>query len=107
VEVRVGASANLPAAGVVLESTGGHRTEVGLAEFAAATTYVREGGAWRAEPAAPRSARIIVDAGIVEVFTDDGRAAATSDLALETVSRVSLAGPGDVYADVVALSLPD
>jgi hypothetical protein len=46
---------------------------------------------------------VLVDSGLVEIFTDDGRAAATSDLALDAVKRVTMTARADAGCTVEVL----
>lgn len=102
--VTVSQAEALPEVVVVLEGTGGHRAEVSFAAFGTDSTWVRTDGRWLAEHASACTARLIVDAGLFEVFTDDGRTAATSDLSVSSVSGVTLRGAG--ASAVVTARLP-
>lgn len=93
---------------VELSAPGGHQTSISLAAFAAATTWARSGSDWLPVGSRSRRARVLVDAGLVEVFTDDGRAAAHSDLSLTAVARVELTGvQGHCEVTVSILGPPD
>jgi sucrose-6-phosphate hydrolase SacC (GH32 family) len=80
---------------VLGDSSSGASHAVDLAVFAVPSTWIRVPGSpgrWEPDAAgtAAHEARIIIDGGIVEVFLDDGRAAAFSDLRIENVDRVEI-----------------
>lgn len=98
-------------AGVVLElrSAEGSRMALDLGALSAPSMWVRCGGRWLSDPSHSTRAQVLVDAGLVEVFLDDGRAAALSDLRLSRVREVSMrmagAGPADRAVTVQIRSL--
>ncbi|WP_180357858.1 glycoside hydrolase family 32 protein [Streptomyces sp. NP160] len=83
----------LAASTLVLVSPEGRRTVVDLSAFGRPTTERLVDGAWTPEETRVRWADVYVDTGIVEVFASDGRAAATSDLAVSAVAAVEATGP--------------
>lgn len=88
-----GGAAALGASSLVLVAPDGRRTLVDLSGFARSTTDRLVDGAWVAEAPSSDGADVLVDAGIVEVFTSDGRAAASSDLAATAVAALEVTGP--------------
>ncbi|PWJ54134.1 beta-fructofuranosidase [Quadrisphaera granulorum] len=93
VRLEVDGGASLVEGSLVLVGPDGHRTSVDLAVFARSTTDVLVDGTWTPEASQVEWAEVYVDTGIVEVFTSDGRAAASSDLALTAVAAVEVTGP--------------
>lgn len=95
---------DLAAASVELTGPDGHVMVISLAALADGSTWVHGTSGWLVEAAASSSARLLVDAGLVELFTDDGRAAATSDVALSAVSRISISrSPAAARVEVSAV----
>ena len=94
VELVVTATGPADLTAVVLELTGpdGHPCRVDLAAFGRPSSWVRQPDRWVVEQPASARLRVLIDGGLVEIFCDDGRAAATSDLALASVHSVALAG---------------
>ena len=108
-ELVVEATQNEQLAAVVLElsTPGGHTTTIALSAFDAVTTWQRRDNAWVPTASRCTRARLLVDAGLIEIFTDDGRAAAHSDLTLVSVQRVALSqAPGTCVVSVAVLSTP-
>lgn len=101
-ELVVSADAPAALAAAVVELTGpdGHVRRVDLAAFGTPSTWASVAGRWREEQPSATCVRVLVDGGLVEVFSDDGRAAATSELALASVSTLTLAraAPGTSVA---------
>lgn len=93
INLAVDDDAALPASTLVLVSPEGHRTVVDLSAFGRSTTDQLVDGTWTPEEPRVRWADVYVDTGIVEVFTSDGRAAASSDLAATAVAAVEVTGP--------------
>ncbi|TXR55634.1 glycoside hydrolase family 32 protein [Quadrisphaera setariae] len=96
-------AAALAASSLVLVAPDGHRTLVDLSAFGRSTTEHLVDGLWLPEAPRVRWADVYVDTGIVEVFSSDGRAAASSDLAAASVAAVEVTGP--VRASVRVLTL--
>ena len=107
-DVRVtGSAPSLTAAVLVLTSPSGQVHKVRLNAFAEPSRWTRSGDEWVPDDDRSQSVRVLVDSGIVEAFTDDGRAAATSDLRMSSVSQVALHGPADLNAEIDALARPN
>ncbi len=97
-----GGAAALAASSLVLVAPDGRRTLVDLSRFGTSTGDRLVDGSWVPEAPTAEWADVVVDAGIVEVFSSDGRAAASSDLAATAVAAVEVTGP--VRATVRVLS---
>lgn len=103
VSLQVDSAADLAASTLVLVAPDGHRTAVDLSAFGRSTTERLVDGAWTPEEPRVRWADVYVDTGIVEVFTSDGRAAASSDLAAESVAAVEVTGPARASVRVLTV----
>jgi beta-fructofuranosidase len=92
---------------VEFEDQAGHRLPVDLAVFSTPEPFLVPDERLPGRRA-PLSTTIIFDAGIVEVFLDDGRAAALSDARLVDVGhlRITRAGAGPVDVTVWPLTAP-
>jgi beta-fructofuranosidase len=103
--VRADSNAGLAAVEVVLSDDDGHQSAVSLARFGDSSTWSRTADGWVAELPTTTQATILLDAGLVEVFGDDGRASSASDLALGPVSGVSLGAGTPEGVEVTVRSL--
>ncbi|MGQ7295668.1 glycoside hydrolase family 32 protein [Quadrisphaera sp. KR29] len=101
VRLRVQDAAALAASALVLVAPDGRRTPVDLAAFGRSTTDRLVEGTWVPQEPRTTGADVYVDTGIVEVFTTDGRAAASSDLAATAVAAVELTGPAQASVRVL------
>ena len=97
--------ADLAATTLELSGPGGHRYDLALDCLAAPSTWVRDGEVWALEPTTDTRARILIDHGLIEVFTVDGRAASFSDLALSTISDLRLVGDEPCAARIAVAAL--
>lgn len=90
-ELRVTCASTVDLLGVAIEFDDGedHRVRVNLSSFFASGRQL-DGSGWHSDPTEPRTATIVVDAGIVETFLDDGRAAAWTNLGVGVVENVTV-----------------
>ncbi|MBF5082413.1 glycoside hydrolase family 32 protein [Quadrisphaera sp. INWT6] len=92
--------------GVVMTGADGRSTTVDLGWTALTSTETRnDEGLWAPTARTTRSVRIFVDAGLVECFTDDGRAAAFSDLGNPTIASIHLEGAATSAVTVVVRTM--
>jgi beta-fructofuranosidase len=107
-EIVVTASTPEDLTGLVLRLGGPDRElEVDLATFAAPAAYRWTDGEWQPEAGSATSARVVFDAGLVEVFLDDGRSASLSDLSVAHLQAVHLlpegTGEGGAHASIAEI----
>jgi beta-fructofuranosidase len=68
----------------------GHRCPIDLSVFDAPLCWDRVQNAWAPRDGVVSRIRLLIDNGIIEAFTDDGRAATFTDLGLAAVATVSV-----------------
>jgi beta-fructofuranosidase len=87
-----------------LQDHAGHRMTIDLAMFSTSDRCLTPDG-WALDHRESRGATLIFDVGIVEVFLDDGRAAAVSDARLGDISYLHVRRTGQAPVAVTIRSL--
>ena len=105
-ELRVTCPSTADLLGVTVEfdDSDDHRVRVKLSSFAGQDRSF-DGTDWHPDPTQPQTAIIIVDSGIVETFLDDGRAAATTNLAVGAVDNITVHWTGQAPTEMTAWAL--